>query len=104
MSRIEKIIEMIAASGKDSFLQHALALEYIKIGNKEDALKQFIGLLTENPTYVGSYYHLGKLYESLGNVENVLTTIPRLNYNSVGGCPSLLLEPQRANLMNIVQK
>ena len=34
---------------------------------------------------------------SLGNVENVLTTIPRLNYDSVGGCPSLLLEPQRMN-------
>lgn len=37
---------------------------------------------------------------SSGNVENVLTTIPRLNYNSVGGCPSLLLEPQRTNLKN----
>lgn len=34
---------------------------------------------------------------SLGNVENVLTTIPRLNYDSVGDCPSLLLEPQRMN-------
>ena len=74
MSRIEKIIEMIAASGKDSFLQHALALEYIKIGNKEDALKQFIDLLAENPGYVGSYYHLGKLYESLGDLENAIVT------------------------------
>ncbi len=37
---------------------------------------------------------------SLGNVENVLTTIPRLNYDSVGGCPSLLLEPQRTNLLS----
>lgn len=36
---------------------------------------------------------------SLGNVENVLTTIPRLNYDTVGGCPSLLLEPQRTNLL-----
>ena len=36
---------------------------------------------------------------SLGNVENVLTTIPRLNYDAVGGCPSLLLEPQRTNLV-----
>jgi hypothetical protein len=37
---------------------------------------------------------------SLGNVENVLTTIPRLNYDTVGGCPSLLLEPQRMNLLS----
>jgi len=34
---------------------------------------------------------------SLGNIENVLTGVPRLNYDSVGGCPSLLLEPQRIN-------
>ena len=29
MSRIEKLIEFIETSGKDSFLQHALALEYL---------------------------------------------------------------------------
>ena len=74
MSRIEKIIEMLAASEKDSFLQHALALEYIKIGNKEDALKLFIDLLGENPGYVGSYYHLGKLHESMGGVYKAIAT------------------------------
>ena len=36
---------------------------------------------------------------SLGNIENVLTGVPRLNYDSAGGCPSLLLEPQRTNLI-----
>lgn len=36
---------------------------------------------------------------SLGNIENVLTGVPRLNYDVIGGCPSLLLEPQRTNLI-----
>jgi hypothetical protein len=31
MSRIEKLLEYMKTTGKDSFLQHALALEYIKI-------------------------------------------------------------------------
>ena len=45
MSRIEKIIEMLSIGGKDSFLQHALALEYIKLGKDGEALAQFNDLL-----------------------------------------------------------
>jgi tetratricopeptide (TPR) repeat protein len=74
MSRIEKIIKMIAVGGKDSFLQHALALEYIKIGKDADAQEQFTQLLAENPAYVGSYYHLGKLLERVGQFENAIET------------------------------
>ena len=36
---------------------------------------------------------------SNGIIENVAIDVPRLNYDSVGGCPSLLLEPQRTNLL-----
>ena len=36
MTRIEKLLEFMKTAEKDSFLQHALALEYIKIGNDEE--------------------------------------------------------------------
>lgn len=74
MSRIEKIIEMMETSGKDSFLQHALSLEYIKIGLLEEALSNFLDLLQREPQYVGSYYHLGKLYEKLNQPEKAMLT------------------------------
>jgi len=74
MSRIEKIIEMLQSAGKDSFLQHALALEYIKIGHFDEALLQFVDLLDREPSYVGSYYHLGKLYEKLNNSDKAIFT------------------------------
>jgi hypothetical protein len=35
---------------------------------------------------------------SLGLVENVAVNEPRLNYDTVGGCPAILIEPQRTNL------
>jgi tetratricopeptide (TPR) repeat protein len=73
MSRVDKILEMMQSGGKDAFLQHALALEYIKLGQLEPALEQFLDLLSANPDYVGSYYHLGKLYESLGDANNALS-------------------------------
>jgi len=74
MSRIEKITEMLCKGGKDSFLQHALALEYIKIGKDEEALSQFNELLERELDYVGSYYHKAKLLEKLGQIDNALDT------------------------------
>jgi Tfp pilus assembly protein PilF len=49
----------------DNFLRHALALEYIKIGEDIQARDLFIQILTETPEYIGSYYHLAKCLEKL---------------------------------------
>lgn len=72
MSRIEKLLEYLETSGKDSFLQHALALEYIKIGNDGEARKLFNEILVREPGYVGSYYHLGKLLERAGEAAEAI--------------------------------
>lgn len=65
MDRIEKIREMLAQQPADSFLQHALALEYIKLGNDSTARTLFEEILTRDPGYIGSYYHLAKLLERI---------------------------------------
>jgi Tfp pilus assembly protein PilF len=77
MSRIEKLLEYMRTSDKDSFLQHALALEYIKIGNDEEARNLFNELLLREPSYVGSYYHLGKLLERIGDVDKAVRIYKR---------------------------
>lgn len=66
MDRISKLQEYLKTSPQDSFLQHALALEYIKMGNDNEAQRLFEGILSNDPKYVGSYYHLGKLLERSG--------------------------------------
>jgi Tfp pilus assembly protein PilF len=72
MDRIERIKEMLLAQPGDSFLQHALALEYIKLGNDEEARLLFEEILNREPDYVGSYYHLAKLYERNGRTEDAI--------------------------------
>ena len=67
MERINKLKEYLTASPSDSFLQHALALEYIKIGDDNEAKKLFENILEHDPSYVGSYYHLAKLLERTGD-------------------------------------
>lgn len=77
MDRIEKLKEYMKTAGKDSFLQHALALEYIKTGNNEEARKLFNEILKREPTYIGSYYHLGKVLEKLGDNAKALRVYER---------------------------
>jgi len=66
MNKIEQLNEFLKASPNDNFLQHALALEYIKIENDDEARKLFEEILNRDPGYVGSYYHLAKLLERTG--------------------------------------
>jgi Tfp pilus assembly protein PilF len=65
MERIEKLKEFLKSNPTDSFVQHALALEYIKKGNNAEARTLFENILNRDPGYIGSYYQLGKLLENM---------------------------------------
>ena len=67
MNKIDQLKQFLKVTPNDSFLQHALALELIKLGNDEDAKLLFDNVLLNEPAYVGSYYHLGKLLERIDN-------------------------------------
>jgi len=56
----------------DCFLQHALALEYIKAGDDSAAQHLFEDILQRDPAYIGSYYHLAKLFERNGDTRTAI--------------------------------
>lgn len=56
----------------DLFLNHALALEYIKAGDDTSARGRFELNLQTDPNYVGTYYHLGKLLERIHDTDAAL--------------------------------
>lgn len=66
MDRIERLQEFLQANPNDSFVQHALALEYVKLGDEAKARTLFENILSFDEGYVGSYYHLAKLLERTG--------------------------------------
>ena len=72
MDRIAKLKEFLIANPADSFVQHALALEYIKLGDDEGARRLFEEILNREPGYIGSYYHLGKLLERIDSTEEAI--------------------------------
>ena len=69
MERVEKLKEFLRSSPSDSFLQHALALEYIKMEDDHSARELFEEILNRDPGYIGSYFHLAKLLERSGEQE-----------------------------------
>lgn len=77
MNRVEKLKEYLKTNDKDSFLQHALALEYIKVGNDVEAKNLFNEILRREPTYIGSYYHLAKLLERTGDTKKAIRIYER---------------------------
>jgi Tfp pilus assembly protein PilF len=72
MDRIQQIQELLQDSPKDSFLRHALALEYVKRGDDAAARQLFEALLADEPGYVGSYYHLAHLLERNGQTPEAI--------------------------------
>lgn len=72
LDRIALIKEMLLHNPSDCFLRHALALEYIKLNNDTDARILFESILTDYPNYVGSYYHLAKLLERVGETNKAI--------------------------------
>lgn len=72
MDNIEKLKLFLQQQPNDSFVQHALALEYIKIGDDIAAKSLFETVLQRDPKYIGSYYHLAKLLERTGEIEQAM--------------------------------
>ena len=77
MDRLQHLHTLLADQPQDPFLNHALALEEIKLGRDPEARRLFESLLELHPDYVGSYYHLGKLLERQGDAPTALEVYER---------------------------
>lgn len=70
--RIEQIEEFLKEDPIDSFMNYALALEYIKENELDSAIEQLVKTKEIDPDYKAVYYQLGKVYESIGENEKAL--------------------------------
>ncbi len=70
MSRIEQLQSFLKESPKDSFITFAIAKEYEKANDISQAEAYYRAIETNEPEYVGMYYHLGKLLFHKGELRN----------------------------------
>ena len=74
MNRIEILKGFLAENPNDSFSRYALALEFIKLGQNDDALREFETVKSNDPAYVATYFQLGQLYSKLGRTHDAEKT------------------------------
>lgn len=72
--RLETLLHFYQEDPHDAFTCFALAHEYQQRGDAGAALAHFEHLVAAHPDYVGTYYHLGKLYEALHQLPEALAT------------------------------
>jgi predicted Zn-dependent protease len=72
--RIEILREYLEEDPDDPFLRFALATELLKAGQEERAVETFERLIRDDPEYVGTYYHLARLYHMMGRAEEARKT------------------------------
>ncbi|PEN10947.1 tetratricopeptide repeat protein [Longibacter salinarum] len=72
--RLQQLLEFYEEDPQDNFVRFALAQEHLKRDETEKALSLFEELVETDPDYVGTYYHLGKLYERLDRTDDAIET------------------------------
>ena len=72
MTRLDTLLSFLAEDPADAFTRFALAQELARAGRAEEALEHYSTLQREQPDYVGTYYHAGKLLEALGRPGDAL--------------------------------
>jgi tetratricopeptide (TPR) repeat protein len=72
--RLSLLKNYLAESPDDAFLLFAIAQEYVKAGEDQEALAYFTQLKSMHADYVGLYYHLGVLQLKLGDASSAANT------------------------------
>ena len=70
--RLPHLLKLLEETPDDSFLLFAVGKEYEKAEDFGNALSYYRHLQAADPGYVGLYYHLGKLLETLERPEEAL--------------------------------
>jgi len=74
MSRIKSLARQVRQQPEDSFSKFALALELLKKDGITQARILFEDIRKSDPGYLGVYYHLGKLYNEIGENKKAYET------------------------------
>ncbi len=71
--RLNQLYLYLKMDETDSFSLYSIAYEYMMLKDWELAIVYFERLRAIHPDYTGLYYHLGKIYEKKGEMEEGMT-------------------------------
>ncbi len=75
MDRTAQLLKMLESDPKDTFCMYALALEYGKLGQTQQALEWFDRTLAANPSDCYAYFHKAKTLHESGDRPAAIQTL-----------------------------
>lgn len=70
--RLNQLLEFLENSPSEPFILFAVAKEYEQLKQLDEATSYYNQCIQADEDYVGTYYHLGKLYEKQGQFTNAM--------------------------------
>ena len=70
--KIQQLLGFLNDDPNDAFTLFALAQEYQKINETKKSEDYYLKLVRIHANYVGTYYHLGRLYENLNRKQDAV--------------------------------
>jgi tetratricopeptide (TPR) repeat protein len=67
MSRLEKLLKMLAADPRDAFVLYAVAQEYAGMGEGARAVEFFDRCIEADATHAYAHFHKAKVLDDLGD-------------------------------------
>lgn len=67
--RIEALQQLLADDPGNTFARYGLAMEHVRSGDLDGAVREFEAVLEKDPQYSAAYYHAGQTLEKLGKLE-----------------------------------
>jgi tetratricopeptide (TPR) repeat protein len=67
--RLEQLFSFLQADANDTFTLYSIAYEYMQLQDFPKSVEYFERLRAVNPQYTGLYYHLGIVYEKMGQAD-----------------------------------
>jgi tetratricopeptide (TPR) repeat protein len=67
--RLQILRQLLEQDPANTFARYGLAMEHVKAGELEGAVKEFEAVLAVDPNYSAAYYHGGQTLEKLGKFD-----------------------------------
>ena len=75
--RLDQLFEFLKLSPSDSFTIYSIGYEYMQHQEWGKALEYFEKLVSNDPDYIGTYYHMGKTLLQLNRSDDAISTFKK---------------------------
>ncbi len=75
--RLDALLQFLREDPNDPFNHYSLALEYVNLGRRDEAITAFQEALRLDPGYVPAYHQLGLLFGQMGRGAEAIETFTK---------------------------